>query len=205
MKRLFLLLVVAMAMTPGLRAQTYYAPLDQHHSISVGYGVSAIDLAFSALIDGTHLRWQITDKEYLALTTSGLSGGNYNVGYSYRFDNNWLSIGGAFSINNLSINVEDYYFRIPLVSGRALSALGMVRFDFARTKMCRFYTTAGLGVSCLTGRLLGSKALKGSVWMPSFHTSLFGFEVQPIKQLSAFVELGIGMQGIAQVGIARRF
>lgn len=224
MKRLSLILVLAFVAMPGLRAQEsfspyhyrspykttysqhqYHYPEYQHHHISASYGLSAIDMAFSLLIDGNHLHWNITDKEYFAFTTSGLGGGNYNVGYSYRFLNDWLSLGAALSINSLSIYAEDYYFRIPLLTGKAFSILTFARFDFVRTEMCRLYTKAALGAMCLTGTLVGSKGLTGSAWLPSAHISVFGFEVQPLLNLSAFVELGVGMQGILQTGIALHF
>ncbi len=63
------------------------------------------------------------------------------------------------------------------------------------------YSKLGLGVMCINTNLMEETG--GNIWLPTGHLSLIGMELG--RQFCGFMELGVGMQGVAQFGVKYHF
>lgn len=108
-------------------------------------------------------------------------------------------------MNRMSVKLEDKTGKLNAASAGIYTLMGTAKFDWFRTRSDVFgmYSKVGLGVMAMHGELLEDQSLSGTLWLPTGHLSLVGLEVG--KGFSGFMELGMGMQGIVQVGIRARF
>jgi hypothetical protein len=125
-----------------------------------------------------------------------------NLGYAYQL-NKVVSIGGAAGFNRLSIDLKDNTGKISPAAVNVWTIMSTGKFDWFRTRSDMFgmYSKVGLGVMAVGGSLM--EELHKTVWLPTGQLSLIGLEVG--KGFSGFMELGFGMQGIAQLGVRARF
>ena len=132
-------------------------------------------------------------------------GGTYgviNLGYSYQL-NKTISIGGGLAFNRLSVDLKDNTGKISPAAVNVWTIMSTGKFDWFRTRSDMFgmYSKVGLGVMAVGGSLM--EELHKTVWLPTGQLSHIGLEVG--KGFSGFMELGFGMQGIAQLGVRARF
>lgn len=134
---------------------------------------------------------------------SGGSGGVLNIGYSRQL-NSCISVGGSFGFDRTSINGIVYNANLTLASANIYSLMGTAKFDWfhSRNDVFCMYSKVGLGLMVVQGIVLQG-LLNGAVVAPTFQTSFVCLEVG--KAVSGFLELGMGMQGIAQIGLHARF
>ena len=188
---------------PKAQAQMYYK---QYHpnEISASYGVSLLGSALNGIINKADLvSGLIGDDDYVAIKSGGTKG-VLNLGYSYQI-NKTVSIGMAVGMNRMSVNLEDKTGKLTAGAANIYTLMATGKFDWFRTSSDIFgmYSKLGLGVMAMHGELVEDKTLSGTLWLPTGHLSLIGLEVG--RGFSGFMELGVGMQGIAQFGIRARF
>ena len=197
--RLFALLALLLLAWPS-QAQSYR--IDHPNQISTSFGFSLIDFGV-AQID--RLNWTYYDPETDRVTgiRSGGTRGILNIGYSRQL-NSCISVGGSLGINQVGINALIYGAKISLASANMYSLMGTAQFDWFHTRHDVFcmYSKVGLGLMVLQGVVLQG-LFSGAVVLPTFQTSFVCLEVG--KAVSGFLELGMGMQGIAQLGVRARF
>lgn len=202
-KILISLLAVCLAAVPALKAQkyqqTYYKQIHPNE-ISASYGVSVLGITFNNVISKASI---ISDFIGDDVTVGKGSTGAINLGYSYQL-NKTISVGAALGFNRLGFKVTDETGSLkPHVNIWML--MTTAKFDWFRTRSDIFgmYSKVGAGVMALAANLDMEDNLKKTLWLPTGHLSLIGLEVG--RGFSGFMELGFGMQGIAQFGIRARF
>lgn len=199
-KLLFVLLAFVLVMAPA-KAQKPYRY--QHpNEISTSYGFSLINFGV-CMIDMANLKYVDPETGRVTGIRSGGSRGVLNIGYSRQL-NSCISVGGSFGFNRASINGIIYDANLTLASANIYSLMGTAKFDWFHTRNDVFcmYSKVGLGFMVMQGIVLQG-LLNGAVVLPTFQTSFVCLEVG--KVVYGFLELGMGMQGIAQAGIRARF
>ena len=180
----------------------YYTPSineELPNEISASYGFSLIGATASKLIDIFGLVDALTDGDYIAVKSGG-SRGIINASYLYH-TNRIFAVGGSVGFNRMSVNMEDKTGKITAASANIISAMVNAKVNWFRYDIFGMYSKFGLGVMCINGNLMEEAG--GNVWLPTAHISAIGMELG--RQFCGFVELGAGMQGIAQVGLKLHF
>ncbi len=200
MKKQGFILLTLLLLALSARAQSYR--LYQPNEISTSFGFSLINFGVS-MIDKAKLSYVDSETGRVTGIRSGGSRGVMNIGYSRQL-NSCISVGGSFGFNRASINGIVYNANLTLASANIYSLMGTAQFDWfhSRNDVFCMYSKVGLGLMVVQGIVLQG-LLNGAVVAPTFQTSFVCLEVG--KAVSAFLELGMGMQGIAQVGLHARF
>ena len=201
MKKHWFILLALVLMAFPMRAQTPYV-LSHPNEISTSCAFSLIDYGVS-WIDKAHLTYE--DPKTGAITGI-LSGGTkvaLNLGYARQL-NSHIAVGASFGFNRVSLNGLVYNANLTLAGANIYSLMGTVKFDWFHSPadIVTMYSKLGLGMMVLQGIVLQGM-FDGAIVLPTFQTSFVCLEVG--KAVSGFLELGFGMQGIAQVGIRARF
>lgn len=203
-KQGILILALLLLLALPARAQSYRQSYRLYHpnEISTSFGFSLINFGVG-MIDKAKLTYVDPETGRVTGIRSGGSGGVLNIGYSRQL-NSCISVGGSFGFDRTSINGLIYDMNLTLASANIYSLLGTAKFDWFHTRNDVFcmYSKIGLGLMVVQGIVLQG-LLNGAVVLPTFQTSFVCLEVG--KAVSGFLELGMGMQGIAQIGIHARF
>jgi hypothetical protein len=198
-KHTFILLTLLLLALPA-RAQSYrlYHP----NEISTSFGFSLINYGVS-MIDKANITYADPKTGRVTGIHSGGTRGVLNIGYARQL-NSCISVGGSFGFNQVGINGFVYDAKLSLAKANIYTLMGTAKFDWFHTSNDVFcmYSKVGLGVMVLQGIVLQG-LFKGAVVAPTFQTSFVCLEVG--KAVSGYLELGMGMQGIAQVGVRARF
>lgn len=201
MKRIFvsILIISSLLLSGQAKAQNPYYKQVHPNDISVSYGFSLLSTFGSVVIGSLS---NILDIEKDISVKPGGTYGVINLGYAYQL-NKVVSIGGAAGFNRLSIDLKDNTGKISPAAVNVWTIMSTGKFDWFRTRSDMFgmYSKVGLGVMAVGGSLM--EELHKTVWLPTGQLSLIGLEVG--KGFSGFMELGFGMQGIAQLGVRARF
>jgi opacity protein-like surface antigen len=203
MKRFFvaILAIGCLMAAPAAQAQSYYK-LSHPNEISASFGFSLLNSGIGTVINKVDdlNKWLGIDQEIQV--RSGGTHGVINLGYNYQL-NKVVSVGGAIGLNSLSVNLKDNTGKITAAAANVWMLMGTCKLDWFRTRSDIFgmYSKVGLGVMGIGGSLM--EEFHKTVWLPTGHLSLIGLEVG--RGFSGFMELGIGMQGIAQLGVRARF
>jgi hypothetical protein len=204
MKKIFVSLLVACFLAlPSLQAQTqtYYKQIHPNE-ISASYGFSLFGTMIGTVVNKAQdlNKWLGIDDD-IHIKSSGTMG-VINLGYTRQL-NKVISVGGAIGLNRMSVDLSDPTGKMSAASANIWMLMGTCKIDWFRTKSDIFgmYSKVGLGVMGIGGSLM--EEFHKSVWLPTGHLSLIGLEVG--KGFSGFMELGMGMQGIAQIGLRARF
>lgn len=201
MKRIFvsILIISSLFLSGQAKAQNPYYKQVHPNDISVSYGFSLLSTFGSVVIGSLS---NILDIEKDISVKPGGTYGVINLGYAYQL-NKVVSIGGAVGFNRLSIDLKDNTGKISPAAVNVWTIMSTGKFDWFRTRSDMFgmYSKVGLGVMAVGGSLM--EELHKTVWLPTGQLSLIGLEVG--KGFSGFMELGFGMQGIAQLGVRARF
>ena len=198
-----LLAICALLLSTQAQAQTqtYYKQIHPNE-ISASYGVSLLGVGIGTVVNKVDdlKRWLGIDDDLVV--ESGGTKGVVNLGYTYQL-NKVVSIGGAIGLNSMSVRLKDNTGKIDAARANIWMLMSSAIFDWFRTRSDVFgmYSKVNLGVMGIGASLM--EDLHKTVWLPTGHLSLIGLEVG--KGFSGFAEFGIGMQGIAQVGIRARF
>lgn len=206
-KYLLSLLAVGMllfAQQAQAQMQAPYYKQIHHNEISASYGFSLLGSAIGTVVNKANLLNEFFGDDDIVAIKNGGTKGVLNLGYAYQL-NKTISVGAAVGMNRMSVKLEDKTGKLNAASAGIYTLMGTAKFDWFRTKSDIFgmYSKVGLGVMAMHGELVEDQSLSGTLWLPTGHLSLVGLEVG--KGFSGFMELGMGMQGIVQVGIKARF
>ncbi len=205
MKKILISLLAICALLLSTQAQaqtqTYYKQIHPNE-ISASYGVSLLGVGIGTVVNKVDdlKRWLGIDDDLVV--ESGGTKGVLNLGYTYQLSK-VVSIGGAIGLNSMSVRLKDNTGKIDAARANIWMLMSSAKFDWFRTRSDVFgmYSKVNLGVMGIGASLM--EDLHKTVWLPTGHLSLIGLEVG--KGFSGFAEFGIGMQGIAQVGVRARF
>ena len=199
-KRLLVLLALVVVIIPA-KAQKPYR-LSHPNEISTSYGFSLLNFGV-CMLDKANLVYVDPKNGAVTGLLSGGTRGALNIGYSRQL-NPCISVGGAFGFNRASVNGLIYNANLILAAANIYTFLGTVKFDWfhTRNEVFSMYSKLGLGMMVVQGVVLQG-LLNGAIVLPTFQSSFVCLEVG--KAVSGFLELVIGMQGIAQAGIRARF
>ena len=197
-----LLAVCTLLLSAQAPAQTRYYKQIHPNEISASYGFSLLGSAIGTVINKADdlNRWLGINDE-IQIRSKGTKG-VINLGYTYQL-NKVISVGGTVGLNSIGVDLKDETGKLTAAQANIWMMMATGKFDWFRTKSDIFgmYSKVGLGVMAIGGSLM--EEFHKTVWLPTGHLSLIGLEVG--KGFSGFMELGMGMQGIAQVGIRARF
>lgn len=202
MKKTFFALLMAgfLLAVPAAQAQTIneYCP----NEISVSYGVSVIGVAFNTIVDIAGTFSDISELADIDVTSvkSGGSKGIINASYLYH-TSNVFAVGGSVGFNRMSVNVQDNTGKLTAASANIIFGMIDAKLNWFRRDIFGMYSKFGLGVMCINGNLVESAS--GNLWLPTAQISLIGMELG--RQFCGFMELGAGMQGVAQIGVKYHF
>ena len=115
--------------------------------------------------------------------------------------NKTVGIGGSFGFNRMSLNLEDRTGSVTAAAANMFSLMADAKFNWFRGDVFGMYSKLGLGVMCLNGSMMEESG--GNIWLPTGQLSLIGMELG--RQFCGFLEIGPGMQGIAQIGFKYHF
>lgn len=203
MKKICITLVAlfGLLVSPSLNAQTLneYCP----DEISASYGISVIGIAMNSLINIAGSISIIADafsEEEIESIRSGGSKGVLNLGYIHHF-NRVFGVGANAGFNRMSVKLEDKTGSLTAASANIMFLMADAKLNWFRYDNFGMYSKFGLGVMCINGNLV--ETMSGNLWLPTGHVSLIGMEFG--GQFCGFMELGAGMQGVAQFGLKYHF
>ena len=205
MKKLVLtLFAIGLLLVPS-QAQPLYRDLHRN-DISTGYSFSLLNSTIQ-LIDKLSFLVKSDPETGEAVfgIRSGGSVGVLNIAYDRRL-NDYLSLGASFGVNQASIDlIREGGARAHLARGGMYFAMVTGRFDWfhIRNDFFSMYSKLGLGAMLVHGDLMQGFLLGGSTVLPTLHATFIGMEMG--RQIGMFAELGLGIQGVFQVGIRTRF
>lgn len=137
--------------------------------------------------------------------------GPFSAEYFYHL-NNKFSVGGIFCYGQLK---EDVYMdglknpKSGKLTNGYFTVMPAVKYDWVTTENIGLYTKAGAGITFRSEDVKFDDNSRYSDFSDSevhinWHLSLIGFEAGS-RNLRGFVELGVGEQGMGQVGIRCKF
>lgn len=198
MKKLFMMLVVAMMATFVTYAQEGYD--DTKHEIAISVGVYSnsqwLDVYENMVSAITGVKFD--DESFT---------GPISAEYFYR-TKNWLGVGGIFVFGQ---SKQDVYYD-NTKDGEATNAyytlMPAVKFDWLRKKNIGMYTKLGAGATLrhetIDGHSASTKDYNETAVHFNWQASLLGFELGSPK-VRGFLELGFGEQGVALAGVRCKF
>ena len=197
-----LLAVCTLLLSVQAPAQTRYYKQIHRNEISTSYGFSLLGTAIGTVINkADDLNKWLGIEDEIHIRNKGTKG-VINLGYTHQLSK-VVSVGGTISLNSIGVELKDETGSLTAAAANMWMIMGTCKLDWFRTKSDIFgmYSKVGLGVMGIGGSLM--EEFHKTVWLPTGHLSLIGLEVG--RGFSGFMELGVGMQGIAQVGIRARF
>lgn len=199
MKKAFiaLLALACLLAAPATKAQTIN--VDYPNELSFSYGVSLIGSATNSAIVRFNILQQFSDGDYVNIRSGG-SKGVLNLGYVYH-TSRVFGVGGNFGFNRMSVKMEDETGKLTAASANVFFLMADAKLNWFRRDIFGMYSKLGLGVMCINTNLMEETG--GNIWLPTGHLSLIGMELG--RQFCGFMELGVGMQGVAQFGVKYHF
>lgn len=199
MKKAFiaLLALACLLAAPATKAQTIN--VDYPNELSFSYGVSLIGSATNSAIVRFNILQQFSDGDYVNIQSGG-SKGVLNLGYVYH-TSRVFGVGGNFGFNRMSVKMEDETGKLTAASANVFFLMADAKLNWFRRDIFGMYSKLGLGVMCINTNLMEETG--GNIWLPTGHLSLIGMELG--RQFCGFMELGVGMQGVAQFGVKYHF
>ena len=198
-KTVFCLIAFGLLLLPA-KAQTFR---ELHpNEISLGYSMSLLDKGIG-LINKAHLGNTDPDTGEFVGIASGGSAGIASLSYARQM-NPYVALGASFGFNRVSLNMKGLDDPFTLGSSNIYSAMVIGKFEWFHTQAdhLTMYSKLGLGAMLVHGSVLEG-LFAGHLVLPTAHCSFIGLEAG--KTVSGFLELGVGFQGIAQLGVRVRF
>lgn len=220
-KVLWMLVAILICGTNGAQAQSYES---HKHEVGIAIGGGANTQIIGGLADIMEVA---VDEMVSRSVTGGQVGAHYSysdksefpalsVEYYYRLSK-VVGIGGFFAYNDLK---RDMFLDITDSQGKRtrsekegvakrsnFSIIPAVKIDYLRTKNFGMYAKFGLGLSMMYEKQKDDKVGKvysHTDYNVNFQASLLGLEAG-LPNLRAFLELGMGEQGIGVLGLRYKF
>lgn len=212
-----------MMMTANASAQSQY--YNTKHEVGISVGAGAFTEIVSSLADATSIAVSAT---LTTLVTLGTNTAYYTYGNEkviptisaeyYWHVNKVVGWGGLVAFNgssrdmyvNWHDNVNDTHRmeKSGEATRRNLSLIPMAKIDWLRCRYFGLYSKAGLGVSFMFEHqeddVEGGTDFTDTTVIPNFQTTLLGIEAGS-QRMRAYVEVGIGEQGMALAGLKYKF
>lgn len=204
MKKIILALAAVLAMSTSINAQQIHntnswTSLDSPHSISAGYGLSAISLAFNVAAKTFSFADDVFDEDITI--TNGGSSGFINLGYDYQL-NRTFTIGGNFGYNRMSLDLKDNTGSMSAAALNIYTIMLESRIYWFNKPNVGMYSKPALGVMIVNANLMDDNDNQ-TIGIPTAHLSLIGVEFGG-DTVRGFSELGAGFQGFLQLGLRFR-
>jgi len=196
MKKIFLVIVAAMLVTTNVNAQEF-----KRHEFGISFGAFSnsnwIDVFEDALITtmtGTSVKYENEDFT-----------GPFSAEYFYHI-NKIVGLGGIAVYGDRNKDVvsgsdvigkgEDFY----------LTLMPAAKFEWLRSKHVGLYSKVGLGATLRSESIDYNDGdnYDDSTIHFNYQLSLLGVEAGS-EVLRGFIELGVGEQGVAQIGVRCKF
>ena len=201
MKKLMMMVAVALMTAVSANAQSELPK--NEIGISYGLGVSAIGDGIGNII-GTGLFDSMVGRKW----TNEKNFGTLGIEYFRRLDNTpKLAVGGILTYARMGEDVEYKGTKEGERTRTWMSLMPSVKYYWAQNKNLGFYSKLGAGVMMLHSKnedFVDHETSTDSKFYFMWQASLLGAEVGS-KNLRAFVELGVGEQGIALAGLRVKF
>ena len=128
--------------------------------------------------------------------------GSITASYYYRFKS-WFWLGANLSYTGFTQNYYDAFSKEKLGTNinHAITALPTVRFSYLNKQYVTLYSEVSLGLTYNFQKEY-NKVVE-SQFLPAWQTTFIGISAG--KNVYGFAELGLGLRGIAIVGIGYRF
>lgn len=222
MKSKMIGMIAAILVCGSMNAQSGY--YNHKHEVGIAIGGGANTQIIGGMANFMEV---LVDETVTRSVTAGQVGGHYtysdkseipaiSVEYYYRLGK-VVGIGGFLAFNNLK---RDMFLRISDAQGKTIksdkqgvatrsnfSVIPAVKIDYLRTRNFGMYTKVGLGLSIMHEKQKDNQAGKvysHTDYNVNFQLSLLGLEAG-LPNLRAFLELGMGEQGIGVLGVRYKF
>lgn len=199
MKRTIILLMAlcCLILSPAAKAQNINETYPRE--LSVGYGLSLIAISANTLIDLAGAIVDLSEADIVSVRSGGSRG---IIDFSYLYHTSKVfAIGGNAGFNRISANLHDDTGKVTAASANIYFAMAAAKINWFRYDWFGMYSKFGLGAMCINGNLLES--LGGNIWLPTAQISPVCLEAG--GRLCGYLELGAGMEGIAQAGVRYHF
>ena len=210
MKKLIVAVFAAALLAASPAAQAQQAPFSTHNEISTSYGVSAIGASLSLI--AKYANWVSALADFMEISNgdnirvkAGGSKGVINLGYAYQVNKTW-QFGVAFGYNRISMELSDNTGSIKPLTANLFTIMNTAQVNWFRVNdMFGMYSKAAVGVLLANYGLMVGTADERTGTKPFFSPHISAVCMEVGRDFRGFMELGMGMQGIVQVGIKARF
>ena len=190
-------LITALLLTcTSMQAQN----VSSRHEIGVSYGYPTI--AFGMFVDSNRNCSDVEDGFYC----NDKDFGPLSVEYYYRFTP-LISAGGVFTLIDRRKDIVDNKTKVGDYTERYYAAMPAIKFSWARGEFITLFSKLALG-PCLHNKT-DKIYMQTQVEYSSSHLGLLGqitlLGIEIGSRLKVFGELGIGAQGVYNVGLRYKF
>ena len=195
------------AQTDSVAVETQVAKLDLYHTypndIALNYGVASVQ-TFVSLVAETlaAIPTAIGGMQFDGFYSTGSIGVSY-----YRSLGKTVSVGGVVNYNRVFSNFHDK--DDPAITGKFamnwIAVMAAAKFYWFKKPSVAMYSKVGVGGGLIVNRYTkkeadGTQTGNGNLkWIPAAQLSAVGVEFG--GRFRGFAELGLGMEGILNVGI----
>lgn len=197
MKKIFTLAVAVLLSTMCVHAQEGYD--DTMHEFALGYGL----WSNSQLLD---IYQDIDAHNVASAKFDNLRFvGSVSLEYFYHAQN-WFGVGAVFAFGNLKQDVYQSKQLVGLSKNNYFTLMPAVKFDWLRTKHIGLYSKFALGITYRDEKFDAIDNTRYDKKRGHFNwqVSALGVEAGG-PRFRAFLELGMGEQGIARIGLRKKF
>jgi hypothetical protein len=193
MKKKILMALVALMTGVCAQAQTEDFP---RHEVAVSYGAGSNSQWLNALEHITTVMVTVGNVSYENESFTG----PFSVEYFYH-PKAWLGVGGIAVYGKNTQDVMSGSTKKGELTQAYYTLMPGVKFDWLRSNNFGMYSKFGVGATIRHETYDGNSE---SVLHFNWQASLLGMEVGA-RQIRAFVELGVGEQGIGLIGLRYKF
>ena len=220
MKKIILMAAAAMMAATSINAQAQYYDTKNELNISVGAGANSELFSalsnFSSVMASTLVTGIVTGGHYVGYVD--YDNESYTppiaVGY-YRHLTKFIAVGGYAGFNQYKRDMMGHWEatnggsshkdKIGEAKRTNFSLMPSAKFHWVRTKYFGFYSKVGIGVTFSSEKQdTDDKDYSGSDVFVNFDVTPIGLDAGT-PQFRAFVELGIGEQGMGCLGLRYKF
>ena len=198
MKRIFMIIAVAMMTAMSASAQNGYD--ETKHEIGITYGLGSNSEIIDAFenVGGALVGARFENEKYF---------GALSVEYFYHAKN-WLGVGGIFAYGQCEQDVYLLGSKDGVSKNSYLTLMPAVKFDWLRKKNFGMYSKFAFGATLRNEKYesesASSKNSNDNELHVNWQASLLGIEAGG-PTVRGFLELGTGEQGIALIGVRYKF
>ena len=200
MRKLIVFAVVVMISAMGAKAQSDEFP--NEIGVSYGLGVSLIGDGIghgigAGVVDAITGRKWTNDKQF----------GSLGVEYFRHLNNPRLAVGGIVTFSQYGEDVEYQGVKEGERKRRYISVMPSVKYYYVDKKSFGLYSKVGLGgmlLNCKSEDIKNGKSDSDSKLFVAYQVSALGLEVGS-QNIRAFLEGGVGEQGIVLAGLRCKF